>query len=981
MIKKMASLFILLICLLCFSHVQLFPSEKEELKQIQQAIEAKGANWTAGSNWVTKLTPEKRKRLCGTLLQKPDPAQAPLISLPQSPNLPAKFDWRNNNGNWITPVTNQGGCGSCWDFSAVAQVEAWWKIANTNLDSIPDLSEQFVLSCSDGSCAGWSVEGALDFIKDNGIPSERCFPYTEIDSIPCANVCSDWQNEAMTIPGWGYVTLNEANVDNIKNAIYLHPISATFIVYSDFFSYTGGVYEHVWGDVEGGHAILIVGWNDEEQSWICKNSWSSAWGLDGYFRIKWGDSEIGSYSPFIWDEIISQPSLQVTKANLEFSLFVGDTLVQTVAINNIGAKPLQFFCNDYAIDINFRFHSTSSHSFDGASWWCGDEKIDGYGDHWLQYLETPVLDILTATSPKLTFRANWSVEDPAGTESPWDGWDGCNVWISTDGGSTFSVISPTFPPYTCLCLWSFGHPEQGWNFGYDIPGWAGLSSGWQQAEFDLTPYAAEKVIIRFALASDLAYSTIDNSELKGLLIDEIKVADGGTIFFENHGEDTGDMKKSGLGNESVAEWLTLKNSGGRIPSNSSQDIELLVKTRNLEAGLYGAKIIVISNDESQNYPEISLTMNLLKPPYDIAIQDVKLPSASLPILFPVDLGVTVANKGQNDFTNFKVLLAATNAGKPVYADTTQVDILRVNETMLVQFAPLLLLEPGELDFSLALLDIANDYNDFNNSATSTASVSNLVDGFETESGFWDFQGGWGITNMGNNGTACAHVNGGQLPYAHNMDASMTFVPGLDISQIDKLTLKFWTRYLTEQNKDICFLEASTDQTNWLQLYSLSGNSFAKWTQHEIGLRQFIDAGADKLWFRFHFISNESTSFVGVLIDDIEVYVANPTNVAAETIIATYPVDWALEQNYPNPFNQETNFIYRLPEPGLVNLTIFNVNGKIVRRVLFQNQNAGNHFVTWDGKDNAGDVVGSGIYFYQLAVKDKFFDTKKMILLK
>jgi len=962
--------------------VQSFSSEQENLIKIQQAIQAKGAKWTAGTNWVTRLSPEEQKRLCGTIIEKPDPSEVELLSLPPNNNLPAKFDWRDNNGNWVTPVTDQGICGSCWDFSAVAQVEAWWKIHNSNLDAMPDLSEQFVLSCSNGGCGGWSVTGALDFIKDNGIPTETCFGYLADDTVPCNNVCPEWRNEAITIPGWGYVTLEEANVENIKNAVYLHPLSVTYIVYKDFNAYSGGVYEHVWGEAEGGHAVLIVGWDDEHECWIVKNSWGPQWGENGYFRIKWGDSEMGSYSPFIWNEIITEPSLYISSQNLEFALNVGDSITENVTINNQGSKAVQYFSNDYEIDIDYKFHASASHSYDGLSWWCAEETIDGYGDRWLQYLETPLLDLSTTASPKLNFMVNWSIEGTAGTDAPWDGWDGCNVWISSDSGKTFTVATPTTPLYTCQSLWSFGHHEQGWNFGEGIAGWAGLSRGWKQAEFDLTPYMSNNVIIRFAFASDLAYCSTDDVTLKGLLVDEIQVTDGETILFENHGEDNGDMSLSGFGEERVAEWITLKNGSGVIQPNSPTEIGIVVKTRDMEPGLYGGKVFFISNDVTQTVPEISVRLTLSKPPYDVAIKNVWLPGESIPILFPVELGATVANMGQNDHSNFDVLITATDQGQTLYSDTTHVNILHVDETKTIKFEPLLLTEPGDLDFSISLLNLTDDYNDYNNATVSKSQVSNLVDGFESPNNLWAFQGGWGISNMGGSrGKSCVHVNGGNLPYKNNMNAIMTFIPGLDIGSIDKLTLKFWARYLTEENKDICYVEASGDQVNWTQLYSLSGNGFEGWTQHEVGLRSFIEAGYEKVWFRFRFVSDGTNSFVGVLIDDIEVYITNPTDVKAQAEYTVVPTEWKLSQNYPNPFNMDTNFSYSLKEAGNVKLTVYNVNGKVVRNLVNLRQTAGSHVISWDGRDNSGNVVGSGVYLYQLQVRDKFFNTKKMILLK
>jgi C1A family cysteine protease len=978
--KKNYLLIYLMIIAFLIVSVQSFASEQENLVQIKQAIQAKGAKWTAGSNWITRLSDEEQKRLCGAIMEKPDPSEAKLLHLPQTENLPAKFDWRNNNGNWVTPVTNQNPCGSCWDFSAVAQVEAWWKIRHTNLDSMPNLSEQFVLSCSEGGCDGWTVTGALNFIMDNGIPTETCFGYLAEDTVPCDNVCTEWRDEAMTIPGWGYVTLEEANVENIKNAVYHHPLSVTYIVYKDFNSYSGGVYEHVWGDAEGGHAVLIVGWDDELECWIVKNSWGPAWGENGYFRIKWGDSEMGSYSPFIWDEIVAEPSLSVVDPHLEFSLTVGDTLVENVTIHNQGSKAVQFFSHDY--EDNDAFHSTTENSYDGVSWWCADETISGYRDHWLQFLETPVLDISSTTNPELTFVLNWSMEDPAGSSSPWDGWDGCNVWVSTDSGRTFSVATPISPQYTCECLWSFGHPEQGWDFGYDIPGWAGMSNGWKQARFDLTPYISHNLVIRFALASDFAYSTIDDAALKGLIVDEIKIMDGLNKIFENRGEVNGDMHQIGSGDEGQADWLSLKNANGLIHPNSTKEISIELKTKDLTPGSYRGKIIITTNERTQAFSEIKFEMELSKPPFDVAIEQVWLPGGNLPILFPSELGATVVNKGQNDYSNFDVHITANNQGQPVYSDTTHVDILHIDETRTIKFEPLLITEPGELDFSISLLNLTDDYNDYNNMVFSSARVSNLVDGFEYPNNIWAFQGGWGVTNMGgSSGSSCVHVNSGNLPYTSNMNTTMTFVPGLEIGSVDKLTLKFWARYLTEENKDICYVEASGDQMNWTQLYSLSGNGFAEWAQHEVGLRSFIETGFEKVWFRFRFISDGSNEFVGVLIDDIEVYITNPTDVKSQTENKALPTEWTLSQNYPNPFNMDTNFSYGLKESGDVKFTIYNVNGKVVRNLVNRRHSAGTHTISWDGRDNFGNVVVSGVYLYQLEVRDKFFNTKKMILLK
>jgi len=523
--------------------------------EINKAIAEAGANWTAGENWVTKLPPEDRRRLCGTFLEAPDPATTNLLQLPVIENLPPEFDWRDNNGDWVTPVKDQGNCGSCWAFSVLAQVESWWKIDAGNPGTRIDLSEQFLLSCSDGTCNGWGLDNALNFVKVTGVPSEACFPYQANDQIPCSAACNDWRNQATKIQGWGFITLEEAIVENIKSAVFRHPVSAAFIVYEDFHSYSGGVYEHVVGDVDGGHGILIVGWNDDEQSWICKNSWGASWGENGYFRIKWGQCEMGKNIPFVWNEVINRPALSIQPNLLKFSLTVGDSVTQAITLKNNSSQLLEFSSMDYG--ANLLFHQSSFNSWDGLSWWCGDPRIRGYDDHWLQYLDTPEIDLSQTTAPALNWMGFWSIEGTEGAERPWDGWDGCNVWVSVDGGGTFQVVRPISPQYNCQSMWSFGNPEQGWNMGTGIPGWGGTSGGWTPVLVDLSPFKSEQVVLRFAFASDLHLCTEEDPSLIGFFVDEIIVTDGSDTLFEEHGDGFHLMKRVSTGEVPDIDWLSI----------------------------------------------------------------------------------------------------------------------------------------------------------------------------------------------------------------------------------------------------------------------------------------------------------------------------------------------------------------------------------------------------------------------------------------
>ncbi len=110
------------------------------------------------------------------------------------------------------------------------------------------------------------------------------------------------------------------------------------------------------------------------------------------------------------------------------------------------------------------------------------------------------------------------------------------------------------------------------------------------------------------------------------------------------------------------------------------------------------------------------------------------------------------------------------------------------------------------------------------------------------------------------------------------------------------------------------------------------------------------------------------------------------------VVETSPVEWEeqdfsllpqefdLRQNYPNPFNPTTVIEYALPKPSEVTIRIYNILGQKVRDLLDEHQDAGYKSVLWDGKDNSGNEVSSGVYFYRIQAKD-FIKCKKMTLLK
>lgn len=90
--------------------------------------------------------------------------------------------------------------------------------------------------------------------------------------------------------------------------------------------------------------------------------------------------------------------------------------------------------------------------------------------------------------------------------------------------------------------------------------------------------------------------------------------------------------------------------------------------------------------------------------------------------------------------------------------------------------------------------------------------------------------------------------------------------------------------------------------------------------------------------------------------------------------------FSLSQNYPNPFNPQTSIRYALPQDAQVRLIIYNILGKKVKTLVDELQSAGYKTAWWDGKDEKGDLVASGVYLYRLEA-DKFSEVKKMLLVK
>ncbi|KAH9416961.1 hypothetical protein DERP_011690 [Dermatophagoides pteronyssinus] len=205
--------------------------------------------------------------------------------LRKSRNLPENFDWRDRNV--VTPVKNQGSCGSCWAFATAASIESAYLINNRN-NSI-DLSEQELVSCAKpNGCQGGTSSMAFDFVRRYGLTSEQIMPYRARSSscrrlpssvVDIRNYCV--RSKLRYTSGSRIENLND---DDIQNALVT--FGPLYIgVNADRLSrnYRGGIVDDRSCPKQINHAVVLVGYTPA--AWILKNTWGRSWGERGYFRL------------------------------------------------------------------------------------------------------------------------------------------------------------------------------------------------------------------------------------------------------------------------------------------------------------------------------------------------------------------------------------------------------------------------------------------------------------------------------------------------------------------------------------------------------------------------------------------------------------------------------------------------------------------------------------------------------------------------
>ena len=214
------------------------------------------------------------------------------------------------------------------------------------------------------------------------------------------------------------------------------------------------------------------------------------------------------------------------------------------------------------------------------------------------------------------------------------------------------------------------------------------------------------------------------------------------------------------------------------------------------------------------------------------------------------------------------------------------------------------------------------------------------------------------------------------PYDDNVDQNeWLYSPKLSLPN-GTVSLEFYSGYSTNWllNASMSCWITINSGTNWTKIWEATNDGQAwRWIKQEIDLSNW--AGNQNVYLAWGYVG-KGGDIVG--LDDVKL-VANGT-VGIDNHITRKPSEFVLEQNFPNPFNPITAIQYNVPFDSHVKIIIYDLVGREVNTIVNEIKVMGNHMIHWNGKDNFGQTVSGGIYFYKLQAGD-FTQTRKMLLLR
>ena len=719
-------------------------------------------------------------------------------------------------------------------------------------------------------------------------------------------------------------------------------------------------------------------------------------------------------------------------------------------------------------DIPSRWHPDTRNALggSGASWWAADPSLGtggGYANVWYEALDTDPI-VLTGANPQLTFQHRFAVETPGSEPAGYNGWDGMNVRISTNGGASWQVLATPTPAYSKTSLYSFGfiHGE-----GTGVPGWVDRLNDWTQVTYSLSTFAGQTVRLRFAFASDGGLSTTDGApDLFGWQIDNLAVSSSAGILFSNDG---------------VASGMTARN---------------LVKEVTLIAGNFRLREAGRGNGiftyDMKNGVAHSLAVDFVDNDNSFASANARA-GVSAHWAAEKTYDYYISQHGRNSFDNaggriISYIHYETNYNNAFWDGTR----MTFGDGDGVRFQPLVSLDAvghefthGVTQFTAGLI-YANESGALNESFSDIfgesieASMKNadpdwlvgaqigtlrsmknpnsLTDPDTYLGRFWAPHANNPSSNNDNGGV---HSNSGVQNHWFYLlseggsgvnDNNDNFtVTGIGIEQAAQIAYRNLTTYLIPHSDyfdvrlaslrsavdlfgenspqfkavndawfavgvsgpsleaaiavssdTLNFLVETTAETDTVKLaITNTGLSALTINAVQVSGAPFQVESVVALPHQLNYQEEMTVAVIfapiadGEFIGALNVLSTDPNNTVKsvrlqgrstlitgvhEPLSALLPASYTLHQNFPNPFNPATVIRYDLPEASEVVLKIYDVMGREVRTLINARQSVGFKSIVWDGMNEHGQRVSSGVYVYKL-LAGNHTQTRKMLFLQ
>jgi C1A family cysteine protease len=244
-----------------------------------EAHNSKNTTWTIGVNQLTDRTDEEIKTLLG-FKAMPTTPEDKTVSVEEI-EAATPVDWRAKGA--VTPVKNQGQCGSCWSFSTTGALEGAHAIKTGNLVS---LSEQNLVDCSwsNHGCKGGLMDLAFKYTESHKLETEAEYPYTAKTGL----FACKYKKDLGVVGATTYADVPKNSIPQFKAFLAKGPVAIAIEADRSVFNqYTGGIITGTACGTQLEHGVLAVGWGVENDTeyYIVKNSWSAQWGEKGYVRL------------------------------------------------------------------------------------------------------------------------------------------------------------------------------------------------------------------------------------------------------------------------------------------------------------------------------------------------------------------------------------------------------------------------------------------------------------------------------------------------------------------------------------------------------------------------------------------------------------------------------------------------------------------------------------------------------------------------